>query len=99
MVFSVFANRNLNNKDAKVMVRFSCDERRNDETEWDVKWHKVGLPFKINSRPNIPKKVRIVEVGPRDGLQNEPTLVPTTDKVEFINRLSQTGLQTIEVTR
>lgn len=42
--------------------------------------------------------VRIVEVGPRDGLQNEPTLVPTRTKVELIHRLAQTGLRTIEAT-
>ncbi len=42
--------------------------------------------------------VRIVEVGPRDGLQNERTLVPTPTKVELIDRLSATGLRTIEAT-
>jgi hydroxymethylglutaryl-CoA lyase len=44
----------------------------------------------------FPKKVNIVEVGPRDGLQNEPTLVPTNVKIDLIDRLSNTGLQTIE---
>lgn len=43
--------------------------------------------------------VKIIEVGPRDGLQNEPTNVPTNIKVELINKLSDTGLKTIEVTR
>lgn len=42
--------------------------------------------------------VKIVEVSPRDGLQNEIKTVPTHIKVEFINRLSQTGLKAIEVT-
>ena len=42
--------------------------------------------------------VRIVEVGPRDGLQNEKTQVATADKVELIDRLSRTGLLTIEAT-
>ena len=42
--------------------------------------------------------VRIVEVGPRDGLQNEPKIVPASVKIELINRLSKTGLQTIEAT-
>lgn len=42
--------------------------------------------------------VRIVEVGPRDGLQNEPKLVPASVKIELINRLSKTGLKTIEAT-
>ena len=47
---------------------------------------------------HLPAAVRIVEVGPRDGLQNEKTIVPTADKVELINRLSATGLQSIEAT-
>lgn len=42
--------------------------------------------------------VRIFEVGPRDGLQNEKIQVPTNVKVDFINRLSQTGLKYIEAT-
>lgn len=42
--------------------------------------------------------VRIVEVGPRDGLQNERAIVPAKTKINLINRLSQTGLQTIEAT-
>lgn len=42
--------------------------------------------------------VRIVEVGPRDGLQNEKTFIATADKIALINRLSQTGLETIEAT-
>ncbi|WP_202878144.1 hydroxymethylglutaryl-CoA lyase [Luteimonas marina] len=46
----------------------------------------------------LPPSVRIVEVGPRDGLQNEKTLVPTAAKIELVDRLSATGLQTIEAT-
>ena len=42
--------------------------------------------------------VRIVEVGPRDGLQNEKTIIATADKIELINRLSRTGLRSIEAT-
>jgi hydroxymethylglutaryl-CoA lyase len=41
--------------------------------------------------------VRIVEVGARDGLQNEPGIVPTDKKVRFIDALSETGVQEIEV--
>ena len=47
---------------------------------------------------NQPPNVRIIEVGPRDGLQNEPTFVATHLKVDFINQLSQSGLQYIEAT-
>ena len=46
----------------------------------------------------LPNQVRIVEVGARDGLQNEKTIVPATIKIELIDRLSATGLQTIEAT-
>ena len=45
-----------------------------------------------------PNSVRIVEVGPRDGLQNEKVIIPAATKIELINRLSQTGLRTIEAT-
>jgi hydroxymethylglutaryl-CoA lyase len=46
----------------------------------------------------VPAAVRIVEVGARDGLQNEKTIVPTAIKIELIDRLSATGLRTIEAT-
>ena len=45
-----------------------------------------------------PSQVRIVEVGARDGLQNEKTIVAAATKVELIDRLSDTGLATIEAT-
>ncbi|CEG42509.1 hydroxymethylglutaryl-mitochondrial-like [Plasmopara halstedii] len=45
-----------------------------------------------------PSFVKIVEVGPRDGLQNEKTLVSTKDKVKLINLLSDTGLSSVEAT-
>ncbi|KAK5175384.1 uncharacterized protein LTR77_000523 [Saxophila tyrrhenica] len=41
-------------------------------------------------------QVRIIEVGPRDGLQNEKTSIPVETKIELINRLARTGLNTIE---
>jgi len=44
----------------------------------------------------LPKSVKMVEVGARDGLQNEPGTLPTALKVEFIDRLSATGLRVIE---
>jgi hydroxymethylglutaryl-CoA lyase len=43
------------------------------------------------------KHITIVEVGPRDGLQNERAAVSTADKIEFVNRLSAAGLPVIEV--
>ncbi|MCF8177929.1 MAG: hydroxymethylglutaryl-CoA lyase [Sulfuritalea sp.] len=47
---------------------------------------------------SLPSKVRIVEVGPRDGLQNEKKPVATETKLELIRRLGATGLKTIEAT-
>jgi hydroxymethylglutaryl-CoA lyase len=45
-----------------------------------------------------PARVRIVEVGPRDGLQNEPARISTNAKVHFVNLLTDAGFQWIEVT-
>ncbi len=47
---------------------------------------------------SLPTKVRIVEMGPRDGLQNEPGTVPTAVKLELIDRLADAGLTAIEST-
>ena len=46
----------------------------------------------------FPAEVRIVEVGPRDGLQNEQVDIGTANKIELIDRLSRTGLRSIEAT-
>ncbi len=46
----------------------------------------------------LPKKVKMVEVGPRDGLQNEAQNVPTAIKIELIDRLTDAGLPVIEAT-
>lgn len=46
----------------------------------------------------FPTKVRIVEVSPRDGLQNEKEIIPTQVKIELIERLAETGLTDIEAT-
>ena len=46
----------------------------------------------------LPSNVRIREVGPRDGFQNEPETIPTAEKVRLIDMLSATGLKRIEVT-
>ncbi|KOV95681.1 hydroxymethylglutaryl-CoA lyase [Streptomyces sp. MC1] len=56
-----------------------------------------GLPMVVPA-PDLPARVRIHEVGARDGLQNEKTAVPTAVKAEFIRRLADAGLTTIEAT-
>lgn len=55
------------------------------------------LPMAV-AAPGLPARVRIHEVGARDGLQNEKTVVPTEVKAEFIRRLAVAGLTTIEAT-
>ncbi|MEU3089585.1 hydroxymethylglutaryl-CoA lyase [Streptomyces massasporeus] len=56
-----------------------------------------GLPMAVPSR-DLPTRVRIHEVGARDGLQNEKATVPAEVKAEFIRRLADAGLTTIEAT-
>ncbi|KOV59253.1 hydroxymethylglutaryl-CoA lyase [Streptomyces sp. MMG1121] len=56
-----------------------------------------GLPMVVPAT-DLPSRVRIHEVGARDGLQNEKTAVPTSVKAEFIRRLADAGLTTIEAT-
>ncbi|KOT89230.1 hydroxymethylglutaryl-CoA lyase [Streptomyces sp. NRRL F-5755] len=56
-----------------------------------------GLPMTVPA-PNLPARVRIHEVGARDGLQNESAVVPTEVKAEFVRRLADAGLGTIEAT-
>lgn len=46
----------------------------------------------------IPRSVRVVEVGPRDGLQNERATIPTAQKIQFINMLAEAGLSVVEAT-
>lgn len=58
---------------------------------------ETGLPMTVPA-PGLPARVRIHEVGARDGLQNEKTVVPTEVKAEFIRRLAEAGLSTIEAT-
>lgn len=50
------------------------------------------------SLENLPRSVRVREVGPRDGFQNEPEVIATEDKIRLIDMLAGTGLKRIEVT-
>jgi len=56
-----------------------------------------GLPMVVPAQ-DLPARVRIHEVGARDGLQNEKATVPTEVKAEFVRRLAEAGLTTIEAT-
>ncbi|MFG2171172.1 hydroxymethylglutaryl-CoA lyase [Streptomyces niveus] len=57
----------------------------------------MTLPMTVMDE-GLPTRIRIHEVGARDGLQNEATIVPTEIKAEFIHRLAAAGLTTIEAT-
>ncbi|MEU8571006.1 hydroxymethylglutaryl-CoA lyase [Streptomyces pathocidini] len=56
-----------------------------------------GLPMRMPAE-GLPPRIRIHEVGPRDGLQNEKAVVPVEVKAEFVRRLARAGLTTIEAT-
>ncbi|GFH33980.1 hydroxymethylglutaryl-CoA lyase [Streptomyces pacificus] len=56
-----------------------------------------ALPMEVPAA-GLPPRVRIHEVGPRDGLQNERQVVPTGVKAEFVHRLAASGLTTVEAT-
>ncbi len=56
-----------------------------------------GLPD-VHPRPGLPTAVTVYEVGPRDGLQAEATIVPVAVKLELIDRLGDAGLSVIEAT-
>ncbi|MGQ4515570.1 hydroxymethylglutaryl-CoA lyase [Streptomyces sp. DW26H14] len=57
----------------------------------------AGLPMAVPAQ-GLPPRVRIYEVGARDGLQNESAVVPVEVKAEFIHRLAEAGLSVIEAT-
>jgi hydroxymethylglutaryl-CoA lyase len=52
----------------------------------------------VERTDELPSSVRIREVGPRDGFQNEPEVIPTADKVRLIDRLARTGVKRLEAT-
>ena len=52
----------------------------------------------VPALPIYPRAVRVVEVGPRDGLQNEKALIPTGKKIQFIHMLADAGLPVVEAT-
>lgn len=58
---------------------------------------EVGLPATVPGE-GLPERVTIWEVGARDGLQNEQTVVPVEVKLEFLDRLADAGLSTLEAT-
>src|SRR4051812_42202761 len=59
----------------------------------------AGLAISCGYAPEaMAEQVKVREVGPRDGFQNEPEVIPTADKVRLIDMLARTGLKRLEVT-
>ena len=58
----------------------------------------ITIPQRDTTTMNLPSRVKLVEVGPRDGLQNEKQPVPAAVKIELVHRLQAAGLTEIEVT-
>src|SRR5215467_3329759 len=85
-------------------MRTSSLEEKQQTTRVSA-WHRGIYRYKVVSATvqyngrmtTLPQQVRIVEVGPRDGLQNEQKIVPTEKKAEFIKLLVAAGLKDIEV--
>ncbi|CAO2822346.1 unnamed protein product [Amaranthus hypochondriacus] len=77
----------VNPKDSHVL------QSRRYNSQWNGKLHNCNELLK-----RIPKYVKIVEVGPRDGLQNEKMVVPTEVKIQLIKMLASSGLPVVEAT-
>lgn len=76
------------------MLKINRIFRRLPQLSQAVRWQSQEAPATATSDIDV----RIVEVGPRDGLQNEPKIVSTETKIDLINQLTETGLRTIEAT-
>lgn len=74
---------------------YSTTARRSYTTRNSQSYHP--FPSSVREASNIPSQVRIVEVGPRDGLQNEATIVSVQDKVQLVQMLAMAGCPHIEV--
>src|SRR5687767_1999488 len=74
-------------------AKFSCLRSARLAARYPCRRHQRGLATTASSRAD---HVRIVEVGPRDGLQNEKTSIPVATKIELVERLAKTGLGIIE---
>jgi len=63
-----------------------------------MRFFSRGTLYSKRDMNGLPKYIKIVEVGPRDGLQNESELVPTEDKLHLIRLLKESGLSVVEAT-
>ena len=85
-----------NSRACSIVLRFE-EKKRFPRQKQNNMVHMATRLRRFSTKP-LQETCKIVEVGPRDGLQNEKVLVPTPTKISFINQLSATGLSTIEAT-
>src|SRR6185369_400281 len=78
------------NRVSSIRKRRSCAGARPER--------RMTEPGRPSADAPIAGDVRVVEVGPRDGLQNEKTQIPAADKIALIDRLSDCGFRTVEAT-
>jgi hypothetical protein len=76
--------------------RSSCVRVLRSTLETSSKSFSTSKPTLSSTSATNPNFVKIVEVGPRDGLQNEPRPIPPPIKAELINRLASAGMRNIE---
>ncbi|KAG6761143.1 hypothetical protein POTOM_034339 [Populus tomentosa] len=91
--------RTMSSGNKNMVSGSSCDSRYFPDHQYSSKSNDKDIRGITNKfLKGIPKFVKIVEVGPRDGLQNEKNIVPTDVKVELIHRLVSSGLPVVEAT-
>ncbi|KGN48080.1 hydroxymethylglutaryl-CoA lyase, mitochondrial isoform X2 [Cucumis sativus] len=95
-----FVNRRTTSAGSKIFASENfCESHCSPGHEYKTKSTSDNIQHMTNKfLKDIPKFVKIVEVGPRDGLQNEKNMVPTSVKVELIHRLVSSGLPVVEAT-
>ncbi|XP_058078530.1 uncharacterized protein LOC131226825 [Magnolia sinica] len=77
----------------------ACGSPHSQNRQYGTQCNYKDTGYRTNKfLSDIPKFVKIVEVGPRDGLQNEKNIVPTAVKIELIQRLVSSGLPVVEAT-
>lgn len=75
-----------------------CEGGDNEARKRPAAIHRLAYSGVRIADLSLPAQVRVVEVGPRDGLQNEARAVPTEEKIRFIHLLAASGLSVVEAT-
>lgn len=92
-------NRRTSSLGRNQVIGSGCSSWYSSDRQYKAKSNDIDKQSTTNKfLKGIPKFVKIVEVGPRDGLQNEKNIVPTAVKIELIHRLVSSGLSVVEAT-